>query len=38
MNYDPPMYVMNYAQTRQLPFKVAMDAGGTAARPSATCS
>ncbi len=27
MNYDPPMYVANYAQTRQLPFKVALDDG-----------
>jgi len=26
MSYDPPNYVVNYAQTRQLPFKVAMDA------------
>jgi len=32
MSYDPPMYVMNYAQTRQLPFKVAMDSNGTAAK------
>ncbi|AGH82876.1 hypothetical protein MAFF211471_33180 [Ralstonia solanacearum] len=32
MRYDPPMYVMNYSQTRQLPFKVAMDADGAAAR------
>ncbi|MBV8273402.1 MAG: TlpA family protein disulfide reductase [Cupriavidus sp.] len=32
MNYDPPMYVMNYAQTRELPFKVAMDADGSAAK------
>lgn len=32
MHYDPPMYVMNYAQTRQLPFKVAMDSDGSAAR------
>jgi peroxiredoxin len=31
MNYDAPMYVANYAQTRQLPFKVAMD-DGTAAK------
>jgi peroxiredoxin len=30
MNYDAPMYVMNYAQTRQLPFKVAMDDGSAA--------
>ena len=25
MSYDPPSYVVNYAQTRNLPFKVAMD-------------
>jgi peroxiredoxin len=30
MQYDPPMYVMNYSQTRQLPFKVAMDDGSAA--------
>lgn len=30
MNYDPPMYVANYAQTRQLPFKVALDDGSAA--------
>jgi peroxiredoxin len=30
MNYDAPMYVANYAQTRQLPFKVAMDDGSAA--------
>ncbi|CAJ0773421.1 Thiol-disulfide oxidoreductase ResA [Ralstonia chuxiongensis] len=32
MNYDAPMYVMNFSQTRQLPFKVAMDADGSAAK------
>lgn len=32
MSYDPPMYVMNFAQTRQLPFKVAMDINDSAAR------
>ena len=32
MNYDPPMYVMNYAKTRGLPFKVAMDSDGSAAK------
>lgn len=32
MSYDPPMYVMNYAQTRKLPFKVAMDSDGAAAK------
>ena len=30
MNYDAPVYVANYAQTRQLPFKVAMDDGSAA--------
>ncbi|WP_454762682.1 TlpA disulfide reductase family protein [Cupriavidus campinensis] len=32
MNYDPPMYVANYAKTRALPFKVAMDSDGSAAK------
>ncbi len=27
MSYDSPMYVTNYTQTRQLPFKVAIDDG-----------
>ena len=31
MQYDAPMYVVNYTNTRQLPFKVAMD-DGTAAK------
>jgi peroxiredoxin len=30
MSYDAPMYVTNYTQTRQLPFKVAMDDGSAA--------
>ncbi|GAB2905168.1 TlpA disulfide reductase family protein [Paraburkholderia jirisanensis] len=30
MSYDAPMYVTNYAQTRGLPFKVAMDDGSAA--------
>ncbi len=30
MNYDPPNYVLNYAQTRELPFKVALDDGSAA--------
>ncbi|MDY7577449.1 TlpA disulfide reductase family protein [Herbaspirillum sp. RTI4] len=25
MSYDPPNYVLNYAQTRKLPFRVALD-------------
>lgn len=32
MSYDRPDYVLNYAATRQLPFKVALDAGGDLAR------
>ncbi len=30
MKYDAPMYVVNYTQTRRLPFKVAMDDGSAA--------
>lgn len=32
MNYDAPMYVANYAKTRKLPFKVALDDGSAAER------
>jgi len=32
MSYDPPAYVVNYAQTRQLPFKVAIDNTGANAK------
>jgi peroxiredoxin len=32
MSYDPPNYVVNYAQTRSLPFKVALDTQGTLAK------
>lgn len=32
MSYDPPNYVLNYTQTRSLPFKVALDADGAAAK------
>ena len=32
MSYDPPNYVLNYAQTRQLPFPVALDIDGAHAR------
>jgi peroxiredoxin len=32
MQYDPPSYVMNFAQTRQLPFRVAMDADASVAK------
>ncbi len=28
MSYDPPAYVSNFAESRQLPFKVAMDSTG----------
>lgn len=32
MSYDPPNYVQNYAETRQLPFKVALDTDGANAK------
>jgi thiol-disulfide isomerase/thioredoxin len=32
MNYDAPMYVKDYSQTRHLPFMVAMDDGSAAKR------
>jgi len=32
MSYDPPNYVLNYAETRKLPFKVALDTDGSAAK------
>ncbi|MFM8609722.1 MAG: TlpA disulfide reductase family protein [Burkholderiaceae bacterium] len=32
MSYDPPSYVVNFAQQRQLPFKVAIDNTGAVAR------
>ncbi|GIZ50712.1 TlpA family protein disulfide reductase [Noviherbaspirillum aridicola] len=32
MSYDPPNYVLNYAQTRQLPFRVALDTQGEVAK------
>ena len=32
MSYDPPNYVLNYAQTRNLPFKVALDTQGELAK------
>lgn len=32
MSYDPPSYVVNFAQTRQLPFSVAIDNTGTLAK------
>lgn len=32
MSYDPPSYVVNFAQTRQLPFKVAIDNTGSVAQ------
>jgi peroxiredoxin len=32
MRDDPPNYVLNYAETRKLPFKVALDSGGDLAK------
>lgn len=32
MSYDPPNYVLNFVQTRQLPFPVALDINGAHAR------
>jgi len=32
MSYDPPNYVVNFVQTRQLPFPVALDVDGEHAR------
>ena len=32
MSYDPPNYVLNYAQSRNLPFKVALDSKGDLAQ------
>jgi len=32
MSYDPPQYVQNYTETRQLPFTVALDANGSNAK------
>jgi peroxiredoxin len=32
MSYDPPSYVVNYAETRKLPFKVAIDNTGAIAQ------
>lgn len=32
MEYDPPAYVMQFAQTRQLPFRVAIDHSGDLAK------
>ena len=32
MSYDPPNYVLNYAKTRNLPFKVALDTEGNIAK------
>ncbi|MDR2324008.1 MAG: TlpA family protein disulfide reductase [Acidovorax sp.] len=32
MSYDPPSYVVNFAQSRQLPFAVALDNTGAAAK------
>lgn len=32
MSYDPPNYVLNFAETRKLPFPVALDVSGEIAR------
>ena len=32
MSYDPPSYVVNFAETRKLPFKVAIDNTGAVAK------
>ena len=32
MSYDPPSYVVNFTETRKLPFKVAIDNTGTVAQ------
>lgn len=32
MSYDPPSYVVNYTQTRKLPFQVAIDNTGAVAK------
>jgi peroxiredoxin len=32
MSYDPPSYVVNFAQTRKLPFPVAIDNTGAVAK------
>lgn len=32
MSYDPPNYVLNYTETRKLPFKVALDVQGDLAK------
>ena len=32
MSYDPPSYVVNYSETRKLPFKVAIDNTGMVAK------
>lgn len=32
MSYDPPSYVVNFAETRKLPFKVAIDNTGALAK------
>jgi len=32
MSYDPPNYVLNFAQSRALPFKVAIDNTGAVAK------
>ena len=36
MNYDPPNFVLNFAETRKLPFPVALTPRATSPAPSAT--
>ena len=38
MSYDPPSYVVNYAQTRKLPFKWRSTTPARSPAPGATCS
>ena len=38
MSYDPPSYVVNFAETRKLPFKVAIDNTGAVAKAWAMCA
>ena len=37
MKYDPPSYVLDYSQSRHLPFKVTLDLNGDAARQFGQC-
>jgi peroxiredoxin len=37
MSYDPPAFVAKFAETRKLPFGVAIDNTGASPMPSARC-